>query len=201
VIGDLYDANDVKVGQAALFVAPATTALPANTKIKMTDPFALTPWQTGTGPYTWNPVGATSQGWSWDSTKKLQTINIEEQSTPVDKLIDTQTISISGALSEDIVGTLQKAYNMTAATTAATSDDPGFTTLTLTDTATHYAVALVMQNTLSFPRVLYIPKTTCLSNVKAAFRRAAAARMYTVEFTSICKTATIKVIEYTAVKT
>jgi hypothetical protein len=146
----------------------------------------------------WTPIGATDQGWTWAAAKTLQDITIEEQTTLVNRLVTQQTMTVSGALSEDISSTLAIVYNMTNATTAATSTNPAYETLTLTDNPVTYAVALIMANKYTFPRWLYIPQATCLANVSAVFRRAAAKRMYAAEFSSICQTNLIQVINIIA---
>jgi hypothetical protein len=146
----------------------------------------------------WTPVGATDQGWTFASNKSTQAINIEEQSSPVAMEMTTQSITVSGALSEDISSTLAMAYNMLATATAPATGVPGYTTLNPTDTILLYAVALIMANRLGFPRWLYIPQTTCLANASGAFRRAAAKRMYTADFQSVCPIAAIQIYDFTA---
>lgn len=297
MIGDLYDAANVVVGQAAVMVAPKFTALPtfSATVPNMTDPFDPTPWvqvevsasaAITAGTYTltytfegvayvtiannwndpaatvknnivtalapigattenvfvtggppdatatpmfivldelmvggtwtltptgitggtlsitqpiWTPVGATDQGWTVAASKTLQDITIEEQSTLVDRLVSTQQFTVTGALSEDISRTLAMVYNMTKATTAPGSTNPGYDTLTLSDIPTQYAVAVITLNALSYPRWLYIPASTCLDNVSTPFRRAAAKRMYSAQFTSVCATSAIQIFEFTHV--
>jgi hypothetical protein len=294
MIGDLYDAKNVVVGQAAVLIAPANTACPSITTADLADPFSLAPWAgvslaasatlTGgtfelvytfegvaytTGALTaatvtaaqiaaavlaaleplgptaaeinvsggpvsapgtpvsitldeafaggiwsivptalvggtlsitqplWTPVGATDQGWTWASAKTLQDITIEEQSTLVARLVASQQFTVTGALSEDIARTLALVNNMTLATTAPTADSPGYETLTLSDDPLEYAVALIMANNFGYPRWLYIPATTCLDNVSTPLRRAAAKRIYSAQFTSVCQTTDIEVFNIT----
>jgi hypothetical protein len=294
MIGQLYNAQNVVVGQAALMVAPANTPCPPPASAVMNDPFSLAPWTAAqlstSGPLTagtftltytykgtayatpaeqysvtaatlqadllaalapagavagdvavtggpltaagtpfsiavaeklvggawsvaptaltggtlsitqplWTPVGATEQGWTFASNKSTQAINIEEQSSPVAMEMTTQTLTVSGALSEDISATLAMAYNMLATVNAPTVTVPGYTLLNPTDNVLQYAVALIMANKSGFPRWLYIPQTTCLANASAAFRRAAAKRMYTADFQSVCPIASIAVYDFTA---
>jgi hypothetical protein len=146
----------------------------------------------------WTPVGATDQGWTFASNKTTQVINIEEQTTPVMTTMTAQTLVISGALSEDIASTLAIAYNMLATLSAPTTLNPGYTTLNPTDNILQYAVALTMANRQGYPRWLYIPQTTCLANASGAFRRAAAKRMYTADFSSVCPISSIAIVEFTA---
>ena len=292
-IGQLYNAQNVVVGQAACMVAPSYTALPPITAAVLTDPFSIAPWTSATiqasapitaGAFTltytyrgtayvtasqvynvtaaalqtaivaalaafpggpalttevvvgggpasavatpltialaerllggtwsltptgvtggtlsitqplWTPVGATDQGWTFASAKTLQDISIEEQSTLVARLMTAQQLSIQGNLSEDISATLAMVLNMTNVVTAPTVTNPGYETLTLTDTVVQYAAALIMANNLGYPRWLYIPASTCLANVSAVHRRAAAKRMYTADFVSVCATNLIQII-------
>lgn len=199
-IGDLYDANNVVVGQAAVLVAPAGTALPALSGFNTDDPFDLTFWAE-----PWVAVGATEQGWQLGADKSTQTINIEEQSTPVATTITSQSISLQGNLSEDVTATLNLALNSTSAATAASGTTPGYDTITLSDVPLNYAVACVTTNvdtagTASLGRIIYAPKWTSLGNVSTAFRRAAGQRLYAVTFSTVCATDLIKVINFTAPK-
>ena len=156
----------------------------------------------------WQPIGATDAGWSFVSNKTTTEINIEEQSTPVMTTITTQTLSIQGDMAEDVSNTLAIAYNMNTnphaqinpsagPTPPATPGSPGWTTLNPTDTVLLHSVALVMQNNFGYPRWLYIPVATCLANATAAFKRASAKRMYTVDFTSICPIGQIAMYNFT----
>jgi hypothetical protein len=298
-IGQLYNSNNVMVGQAACLVAPPNTPCPPPSAAVMTDPFSLAPWAAATltasaaltagtfiltytyggtpyttaaiqynataaaiqaavvaalatfptgaaqtsevtvtgGPLTtplpvsislaerllggvwtitptgitggtvtltsplWIPIGATDQGWTFASNKTTQSINIEEQSTPVAVEVTTQTLTVSGQLSEDVTQTLAIAYNMLSSVTAPGSgpgSNPGYTLLNPTDTVINYAVALIMSNHLSYPRWLYIPQATALQNVSAIMRRAAAKRMYQVDFSSVCPIASIAMYDFTA---
>jgi hypothetical protein len=192
-IGDLYNAQNVMVGQAACLIAPGGTPMPDPSDVVLSDPFSLTPW-----PAPWVPVGATDQGWTFASNKTTQDISIEEQSTPVLTEMTAQTMQITGAMSEDIDQTLKLAYNMTQVDTPPTSTDGGYSTLALSDNIIEYAVALIMANPKTLPRWLYIPTATCLGNVSAALRRAAAKRMYTATFSSTCESDQIIIVDWTS---
>lgn len=195
-IGQLYDASNVVVGQAAALVAPGRTALPALTGFNTADPFDLTMWED-----PWVPVGATEQGWQLGADKSTQAINIEEQSTGVGTTLTSQSISISGSLSEDVSSTLTLALNATLSTVAASGTTPGYDEITPSDIVIQYAVALVTTNAEGFGRIIYAPAWTSLGNVSAAFRRAAGQRLYAVQFTTVCATDEIKIYNFTAAKT
>lgn len=194
MIGDLYDASNVVVGQAAVLFAPGDTALPALTGWDTTDPFKATFWPTP----DWSPCGATDQGWTFGANKNTQAINIEEQSTPVATTITSQSVTISGALSEDITKTLALALNASSAATAAVAGTPGFDTLTLSDDPIEYAVAMVTVNAQGFGRIIYAPRWVQLSNASVAFRRAADKRNFAVGFETVCDIDQIQVINFTA---
>lgn len=197
MIGDLYDATKVVVGQAAVFFAVKDTPLPSLSTWNTSDPFDKTFWTTP----TWTPCGATDQGWQFGGNKSTQTINIEEQSTPVAVTITSQSVQISGSLSEDISKTLTLALNATAAATAAVvGTSPGYDTITLTDDPIEYAIGMVMQNAEGFGRIIYAPRWTQLSNVQVNLRRASDKRNYPVSFETVCKTSEIQIVNFTATK-
>lgn len=199
MIGDLYDAGNVVVGQAAVFFAVEGTALPDLATWNTADPFDLTFWDTTPG--IWTPCGATEQGWTFGASKSTQSIMIEEQSTPVGTTITSQSVTIAGSLSEDITKTLTLALNATSAATAAVvGTSPGYDTLTLADEPVNYAVGMVTTNAEGFGRLIYAPSWTQLNNVSTVFRRASAQRMYGVQFETVCKTSDIKVYNFTATK-
>lgn len=192
-IGSLYNAANVIVGQAAVYFAPANTALPVLSTWNIADPFDATFL---TSP--WVHCGATDQGWTVTPTKNKQEINIEEQSTPVAVTLTSQMLTISGALSEDISPILGMALNADVVATSPTSTVPGYDTLTLNDIPKLYAVALVTTNPQGYGRIIYAPSWTQLDGAAVAFRRAAAKRTYAVAFETVCQTNLIKVINFTA---
>lgn len=192
MIGDLYDSNNVVVGQAAVFFAVKDTVLPTISTWDETDPFSTT----FLASPTWTPCGATDQGWSFGADKQTQTINIEEQSTPVLTTLTSQSVSIAGALSEDISKTLTLALNATKATTAPGAGQAGYDKITLQDTPILYAVAMVTTNAKGFGRLIYAPRWTQLENAQVAHRRASDKRNYGVQFATVCKTSDIAIYEF-----
>lgn len=198
MIGDLYDASGVVVGQAAVLFNVEDTALPNLDSFNTSDPFDLTFWTTAPA---WTPCGATDQGWQFGANKNTQVINIEEQSTPVATTITSQSVSITGSMAEDVTKTLTLALNATSAATAAVvGTSPGYDTIQLSDEPIKYAVALVTTNKEGFGRIIYAPSWTQLSNATTNFRRASEKRMYPVQFETVCATDLIKVINFTATK-
>jgi hypothetical protein len=192
-IGSLYNADNVVVGQAACLFAPGGTAPPLPSGLTTTDPFLITPWTSAST--SWKPCGATDQGWTWASAKTITDIYIEEQSSLVDRTIENQQLTVTAALSEDIMQTLALVYNLTVATTASSSGYPQINVGTPSDNPISYAVGLIMANADSLPRYLYIPYATVLANVSTPLRRAAAKRMYTAEFSSISNITAVQLVE------
>jgi hypothetical protein len=192
MIGDLYDVNNVVVGQAAVVFAPEGTPPPAPTDAVLNDPFDLTIWA------EFVACGATDQGWKFATNKSTTTIAIEEQSTPVATTISSQAITLEGSLSEDVSATLALAYNATVATTAPGVSAGGYDQLTLEDVPIYYAAALLTNSAEGFVRWIYAPKWTQLSNASTDFRRSSAKRMYPVTFSTVCAPSDIIIINFTA---
>lgn len=199
MIGDLYNANNVVVGQAAVFFGASGTPLPDLATWDTTDPFSEAFW-TAT-PNLWTPCGATDQGWTFGADKNTQPISIEEQSTATGTTMTTQSVTIAGSMAEDITQTLALALNATSATSAPTTTSPGYDTITPSDEVINYAVGMVMQNAEGFGRIIYAPSWSQLNNVSVALRRATDKRMYPVSFATVCKTSDIKILNFTAAKT
>jgi hypothetical protein len=292
-IGDLYNANNVIVGQAATWFAPKNTALPAFARVapsiigwNQADPFdagyfGATLWASGSATSTtftytldgrafagasltvagttaaliqanliaalaplgaaianantisvqgtspnwnivfrgplaggvltkadvggastvtnplWVPCGATDQGWQFGAAKSTQSINIEEQSTPVAMTVTSQQVTLAASLSEDITRTLNLALNAQSAFTAPATGVAGNDVVTLTDTVLTYAVAMVTTNPEGFGRIIYAPQWTQLNNVSANLRRASDKRMYGVQFATVCATQLIQITNFT----
>lgn len=163
---------------------------------------ALTATWTGTAGSVsgglWTVTGATDQGWTFGANKSTNVINIEEQSTQVATTVTTQAVSISGALSEDITPTLALALNGVITSNAAVTLEPAYDEINPTDSVLYYSVALIAANAQGYPRIMYAPKWSQLSNATVAFRRASAKRMYPVEFQTACQPGQIRIINITA---
>ena len=149
----------------------------------------------GTGPTVtgglWVPPGATESGWTFGASKQTQTINVEEQSTPVGKFITSQSVTIAANLAEDSQATWQFALNAVKTLIAPGVGQPGVTVLTLSDTLQHYAVAMEALNEYGYPTMKYIPDAVSAETLSVAYRRAQAQRMLNVSFESVCATSEI----------
>jgi len=193
-IGSLYNANNVIVGQAAVFVGPAGTALPALAGWNVADPFDANFFANS----NLVPIGATDQGWQLGFNKSTQVIQIEEQSTPVGTTITTQSVQISASSAEDVANSIALAVNGTKTVTANTANTGGFTEVNPTDTVLYYAAAMVTTNPAGFGRIVYAPKFTSLDNATWNARRAAEKRMWPLQFSTVCKPSEIRIIEFTS---
>lgn len=143
----------------------------------------------------WTPAGGTEQGWRVTFNKNVSRIAIEEQSSPVNVGIASQEVMFDAALAEDVAQVMMWAVNMSRVTTAVGTGQPGKDRLTLSDALVHYAVALETSNTFGLARRYYVPDTTQATNSATAFRRAAAARSYSVSFQSVCQSSAIIIDE------
>lgn len=198
MITDLYNANNVAVGQAAVLIGPADTALPALNTFSFADPFSLAPWQTDAAPHAWNPVGATDGGWQFGTSKSTADITIEEQSTPVMRTMTAQSITIQGTAAEETAQTIALAMNGLVTTVGATAATPGYDEINPTDDVLSYAVALISRTYDGKPKIAYAPRWTQLNNTTTDHRRAAAKHMYPVAFSTISKPNQIRIIKFNA---
>jgi hypothetical protein len=151
----------------------------------------------GTGPTItspgWFSAGGSEQGWSFGGQMNVQTLYIEEQTTPVGRFIVSRDVSILGSMAEDVMLSWQVAMNMTKTVTAAASGQPAKITNTLSDNLVHYAAVLEMANEVGLARRFYVPDTVSSSNVTVPFRRASALRTIPLGLGSVCQTNLIRI--------
>jgi hypothetical protein len=192
-IGGFYDADNVLVGSAVGFIAPADTDAPED---------SVTVWDPAIYVAPWVAAGATEQGWQLNWNPTTNDVNIDEQPTPVDQQLETATLQFVANLAEDTVQSWMWALNATKTVTAPATGVFGKTTLTPQGTLQKYAVTLETQNQLEMPRRFYVPRMTAAANVGATFRRGGGgARLIPVTFTSICQLNEIVVTDITAAAT
>lgn len=180
--------TNVLTGQATLYTAPVGTAYPADTVAEGVA------WSS-----PWVHVGATEEGVSLAVGSDTVDIRIEEQSIPVDVLMNTRNIRVLCALSEDTVENMKLAYGGgTIASTAAAVGQPGKKTLTLSDTLDKLACGFEGVSPQGFWRRVRIPKIVSIADVTSAYRRAANNRAYAVELRAICAPSEIQIVDKTA---
>lgn len=193
--GVLYNADNVVVGEAYLYLTPWVKGSvkplpPDNTAI-----FAVATWETA----GWQVAGATHEGFKANVETSTTTITIEEQSTPVAERIESKGITIEAALAEDTVETIKLSWGGgTIVTTAAATGTPGSKKMSLTDTITYWTAALEMRNSFGLARRIYIPKASLTGSGETSFRRSADKRTYPLRIASISAPSEIQIVEITA---
>lgn len=194
--GTLYNANNVTVGHAVLWLAPWLPTEPPTELVADNTPlFDVDAWETA----GWFGPGATHEGYKIAVETSTTTITIEEQSTAVLEAIEGKTISIEAALAEDRLTTIQLSWGGSdIATTAATASDPGVERMNLSDELQYFVGALETKNFAGLARRFYIPKLSATGSGDTEFRRAADKRTYPVKLTSLCKPSEIEIIDIVA---
>lgn len=183
----LYNGNNVKVGQIAVWLAAWTpagplVALPADTVL----PF--NPW---TAPVGWTSVGGTNEGFKINADTSITDINIEEQSSPVAQQVNARSLNLTAALAEDTLESMRLSWG--GGTITATT---GRRTMALSDQIQYYTLGADMFNAAGFTRRIYIPKVGISGSGDVEFRRAAGARLYPVAIKSLCAPDQIQVVDF-----
>lgn len=187
---DLYDASNVKIGNALGYIADwalTPVALPANT---------VTLWTAWTVPAGWTKLGATNESFTLNVETNLQQIYIEEQAAPVLTGLTTKDVTITATLAEDTMATLAL---FMGGTNAVVAGPPATTTLTPDDNIKYFTFAMEMENKQGLARRYYFPKCTITPGGAAAYRRAAEKRMYPITITPQGKPSDNKVVDITAI--
>lgn len=180
--------TNVIVGEATLYIAPANTAMPADT-VNLG-----AAWPVG-----WTYIGATDAGVTLTVNTNTQDITIEEQSTPALVTVTTKDVTVGFALAEDTVANMKTAYGGgTLTTQAAATGTIGKDTLVLSDTLDQLAVGFEGINPKGFFRRVYIPVAMSIASVATPYRRAAAKRMYPTTLRAICAPSSIQIVDMTA---
>lgn len=187
--------NNVLYGTGFLWVATYGTALPADVDLGDS-----TKWLAVASPGPWKYVGATQQGVTTAFNPSVTDLYVEEQAVPVAALVNTATFQITTSLSEDTLNNIQLAHGNagTQTVTAPGVAQPGKTVLNLSTTFPILAAAVVSQNALGFPRVMYVPKIQSAGAVSTAYRRAAEQRLLPLTLNALCDMSLVQVIDVTA---
>lgn len=183
----LYNPDNVVVGHAVLWLAPwvkgAIAPLPADSLPVFDE---ATGWG---GP--WVPTGGTQEGFTVNVEASTTKITMEEQSTPVNETLESKGITIAGNLLEDTLETIRLSWGGGSIATGVLTRR----SLGLTDNINYYTLGLEMRNLAGKARRIHVPKASVLGSGEVGFRRSAAARMYNLMCTSLCKTTEIQVID------
>lgn len=196
--GVLYDADNVVVGEAYLFLKPWTKVDPPILIPDTTALFDVDAYETA----GWRTAGATHEGYRANVDTSTTTVTIEEQSTPVGEYVESKGVTFEAALAEDTLASMQLSWsggNITIAPATATL--PGTSKMTLTDTIKYWAAILEMRNQFGLARRIFLPKASLTGSGETAFRRAADKRTYPIRVASVCKPSDIQIIDITAPKT
>lgn len=196
--GDLYNADNVVVGQAVLFLKPWVKGQAAGFVADDTDLWDAEAWETA----GFLGVGATNEGFKINVETSTTQITIEEQSTPVDEKVESKAIGIEAALAEDTMESMRYSWGGgDITTTAAGAGIAGTKKMTLTDEIEYYYAALEMRNFNGFARRILVDKVSVSGSGEVSFRRAADKRMYPVRVASLCPPSGIQVVDVTAAPT
>lgn len=196
--GVLYDANNVVVGEAYLFLKPWSRTTPPVLIPDSTALFDVTAYETA----GWRTAGATHEGFRVNVDTSTTTVTIEEQSTPVGEYVESKGVTMEAALAEDTLSSMQLSWSGgTIVVAAATATLPGTSKMTLTDTINYWAAILEMRNQFGLSRRIFVPKASLTGSGETSFRRAADKRTYPVRVASMCKPTEIQIVDVTAPKT
>ena len=196
--GDLYNADNVVVGEAVLWLKPWEKGVPAGFVADATPLWDKDAWEAA----DFFGVGATNEGFKVNVETSTTQITIEEQSTPVDEKIESKAIGIEAALAEDTLESIRLAWGGSDITAAAAgAGTPGTNKMTLTDDITYYVAALEMRNFNGFARRLLVDKVSVNGSGEVSFRRAADKRMYPIRCASLCPPSGIQVVDVVAAPT
>lgn len=190
-----YEADNVLVGVARMFLAPYKPAEDADEALLPEDTVELS----GTWPTQWDAMGATDSGLEFEFSRKTNEIMIEEQVIPVEEVTESVTFAMNVTLAEDTLETMRRAYGGgTITDTAAASGTPGIRTLKISSEMENFAFGFEVRNEAGFWRRYRVPKVKSVANVKTSFVRAKDKRMYEVQFKSLCAPEDVEIREKTA---
>lgn len=193
--GALYDSNNVVTGHAVLWTTPWVLGAVKAPIADNTAVFTFTAWETA----GWVAAGATDEGFKVNVETSTTTVNIEEQSTPVDETVEGKSLSIEAALAEDTMIAMQNSWGGgTIVTTAAASAVPGKQVMPLDNNIKYVTATLEMKNNKGFARRIYIPKMSLYGSGETSFRRSAAKRLKPIRLTSLCPPDQIVITDITA---
>jgi hypothetical protein len=154
------------------------------------------------GSQGWQFSGFTEDGVTLNVDNNNVLIRVEEQPTPVLVTKDTTSVTVDLTFAEDTIANMVYAYGGgTIGTQAPGAKQPGYTTLSLSDSLTQVALQFFGANTFGFVRQVYIPAVISNGRVKTSYRRAKANRSYPTAFEAVCDMPSISIIDLTAVAT
>lgn len=197
--GSLYDANNVVVGHAVLWLHPWVPGVAPEALVPDDTPlFDFAIWELA----GWTGAGATNEGFKINVEASTTTVTIEEQSIPVDETLEGKNISIEAALAEDTLESMSLSWSGGVITAvAATPTTPGTRKMNLTNEIKKYTACLEMRNFKGLARRIYIEKMSVSGAGEVTFRRAAEKHTYPVKMVSLCAPEKIQIVDIVAPKT
>lgn len=193
--GALYNADNVVVGQATLFLKPWVRGTPAGWVPDITPLWDVDAWEDA----DFFTVGATNEGFQVNVETSTTQVTIEEQSTPVDEKVESKAVGIEAALAEDTLESIRLAWGGSTITVEqAAAGVAGTNKMTLTDNIEYYYAALEFRNYNGLARRILVDKTSVTGSGATSFRRAADKRMYPMRVASLCPPSGIQVVDITA---
>lgn len=176
-MGILYNPQNVVVGQAVGYFAPANTPMPANTVACFGDWGIL-----------WEQAGGTEEGWRLGGDTSTTPHTIEEQPNPVAMTLESRAINVSATLAEDTLDTLRLSFGGgTITTTPAVGGVGVVKEFKLSEGVDEFAFGLDMFTVGGATRRIYVPRAAGSGSVDVAFRRAAAKRTWPLAMSALCK--------------
>jgi hypothetical protein len=185
---------NVLYGLGLVFTANQGTALPSDQNLGVGSSW------TGGG---WSYIGATDAGVTLTWTPSVVDVSIEEQPTPVAKVVDKATFEVGFNFSEETLTNINTAFGAAGsiAVTAPGAGQPGKSVLTLSLNFPTLACAVVGKNQFGFASVLSIPGVMSSGTVATSYRRAANQRLYPAVFGAVCAFSSIQWLNLTAIAT
>jgi hypothetical protein len=186
--------GNVLYGLGLVFTAPQNTALPSDQNLGVG-----ASWLSG----GWSYIGATDAGTTLTWTPSVVDVSIEEQPTPVAKVVDKATFEVGFNFSEETLANINLAYGGAGsiAVTAPGAGQPGKSVLSLSLNFPTLACAVLGKNELGFATVINIPGVMSSGTVATSYRRAANQRLYPCTLGAVCAFSSIQWVKLTAIAT
>lgn len=193
--GQLYNANNVVVGEAYMFLHPWDENAVAPLIPDETPLFDVAVWEAA----GWIAAGATHEGFRANVETSTTTITIEEQSTPVAERVESKGVTFEAALAEDTLESIRLSWGgADITTTAAGTGTVGTRKMVLSDAIEYWVAALEMRNAFGLARRIYLEKASATGSGETSFRRSADKRTYPLRVTSICPPSGVQIVDVVA---
>jgi hypothetical protein len=143
---------------------------------------------------SWVPTGYSEKGLTFNVDRKTNMIYVEELSTPVEIVLDTNDLSFDFEFAEDTLQAMQWAYGggtITTTGSGATTVD----TLVMSDTLQQLAFGFEGSAPAGNFRRVIMPIVMSSGKVKTSYQRAKASRSYPATFTSVSPVSSVIITE------